>query len=190
MFIDCFFLCYARRYIIFIISTNCHSQIAGLGIQLLNNLLMYFLLFLYCEQRNQKKVPKKIKKARNSFLCPSGIFVCSATQNYFCLAKCYARRYTVRQQVQLPKPAQHYQPASWCNHRPKVIYPYFVLKQSSAYYCRASSEATSEAKRFGVAEKLKTAERSEDVEISCVFSSFFRTFFLLCLANKEEKKYK
>ena len=23
---------------------------------------MYFLLFLFCEQRNQKKVPKKIKK--------------------------------------------------------------------------------------------------------------------------------
>jgi len=30
-------------------------------------------LFLYCEQRNQKKVPKKIKKTRNRFLRPAGV---------------------------------------------------------------------------------------------------------------------
>jgi len=35
----------------------------------------------------------------------------------------------------------------------------------------------------------KTAEHSEGVENNCVFSSFFGTFFLLWLANKEEKKY-
>ena len=46
----------------------------------------------------------------------------------------------------------------------------------------------SEQKKFGKTELKKTAEQSEDVENNCVFSSFFGTFFLLWLANKEEKK--
>jgi len=45
-------------------------------------------------------------------------------------------------------------------------------------------------KKMGKNPKRKTAEQSEDVENNCVFSSFFGTFFLLWLANKEEKKYK
>ena len=49
---------------------------------------------------------------------------------------------------------------------------------------------TNSFKKIRRSRKWKTAEQSEDVENNCVFSSFFGTFFLLWLANKEEKKYK
>ena len=48
----------------------------------------FFLLYL--RGKEEKKYEKK-KKTRNSFLCPTGIFLCSASQNNFSLAKCYAR---------------------------------------------------------------------------------------------------
>ncbi|MBE7703817.1 MAG: hypothetical protein E7Z89_07200 [Cyanobacteria bacterium SIG28] len=82
--------------------------------------------------------------------------------------------------------------AGWTVGTTKPIYPLF--QQADKLDCQdykthlPLNTHKSGQKKFGETELPKTAERSEDVENNCVFSSFFGTFFLLWLANKEEKK--